>query len=278
MIPALLLLAQQPNQRVSSLAGNIETLSQIESKLLGNQRSLKVYLPPQYSTEKDRKFPVLYVHDGQNVFDGMTSFIPNQEWRADEAAEMLIKAKIIEPIIIVAIDNGAGARNEEFLHAKIKIGQQEVGGKADLYSQFVVEQVMPIINAKYRTKTDAANTALCGSSLGGNITTLMGANYPKVFGKLAICSPAVWVDNESLLDWLKPRLKSTPKQKIWIDCGTQESDSMVAGATRLFEAYKAGGWKEGSNLRLVIEPNADHSERAWARRMPSILTYLFPAK
>lgn len=276
MIPALLLIAQQnPQVRTPSLAGNIETLAQFESKHLPSKRNIRVYLPPQYATETNRKFPVLYMHDGQNVFDGATSFIPNQEWRADEAAEMLIKSNFVEPLIIVAIDNGGMARADEYLHTAIKMGQQTAGGKADLYGKFLVEEVMKVINIRYRTKTDAANTGLCGSSLGGLVTCVLGAAYPKVFGKLAICSPSVWVDNESLLKVVKPR---SSEQRIWIDCGSQESDSMVAGATRLFDTYKSNGWKDGKNLRLVIEPNADHSERAWARRMPSILMYLFPKR
>ncbi|HLP00070.1 MAG TPA: alpha/beta hydrolase-fold protein, partial [Fimbriimonas sp.] len=150
MIPALLLFAQQtPPQRVSSLAGTIETLAQFESKHLGNKRNIRVYLPPQYATEPNRKFPVLYMHDGQNVFDGATSFIPNQEWRADEAAEMLIKSNFVEPLIIIAIDNGEVARADEYLHKEIRMGAQRGGGKAALYGKFVVEEVMKVINIRY---------------------------------------------------------------------------------------------------------------------------------
>ena len=259
-------------QRVASLTGNIEKLVSFESKVLQNRRNISVYLPPQYASDKGRRFPVLYMHDGQNVFDGATSYIPNQEWRADEAAEALIKAGLIEPIIIVGIDNGQSARADEFLPWKIKMGNSEGGGKADLYGKMLTDEIMPMVNAKYRTKTGPSNTGLLGSSFGGVITSYLGITRPNVFGKLGIVSPSVWVNGRELLKMVKP-IKN--RQRIWIDMGTREGLSAVPDAQALFEAYKSAGWKEGKDITLVIDGNAEHNELAWSRRMMSILTFLF---
>ncbi|OWU64753.1 MAG: esterase [Armatimonadetes bacterium Cent15-Ar3] len=263
------------NQRIASLTGNIEKLAGFESKVLQNRRNITVYLPPQYRTESERRFPVLYMHDGQNIIDGSTSYIPNQEWRADEAAEALIGAGLIEPIIIVGIDNGGMERANEYLPWKIKMGNSETGGKADLYGTMIIGELMPLINAKYRTKTGANNTGLLGSSFGGVITSYLGITRPDVFGKLGIVSPSVWVSNRALLSAVKP-VKN--RQRIWIDMGTKEGAGAVSDATALFDAYKAAGWKAGKDITLVIDGNAEHNELAWSRRMMSILTYLFGRK
>ena len=262
-------------QRVSSLTGTIEKIESFESKALKNRRNLSIYLPPRYAVEKDRRYPVLYMHDGQNVFDGSTSYIPNQEWRADEAAEGLINAGLIEPIIIVGIDNGQAARADEFLPWKITMGKNETGGKADLYGKMLTDEVMPMVNAKYRTKTGPANTGLLGSSFGGVITSYLGITRPDVFGKLGIVSPSVWVNGRELLKTVKP-LKN--RQRIWIDMGTKEGSGAVADARALFDSYKAAGWREGKDITLVIDGNAEHNELAWSRRMMSILSYLFGKK
>ena len=272
---ALVTVIALQNQRIASLTGNIEKLVGFESKVLRNRRNISVYLPPQYRTETGRRFPVLYMHDGQNIFDGSTSYIPNQEWRADEAAEALIGAGLIEPIIIVGIDNGGMERANEYLPWKIKMGNSETGGKADLYGRMMTEELIPMINAKFRTKSGATNTGLLGSSFGGVITSYLGITRADIFGKLGIVSPSVWVSNRALLSAVKP-VKN--RQRIWIDMGTKEGTGAVSDAKALFDAYKAAGWKEGKDITLVIDGNAEHNELAWSRRMMSILTYLFGRK
>ena len=268
----------QQTQRVSSLTGNIQKIDGFESKALGGKRNIAVYLPPSYQVEKTRKFPVVYMHDGQNVFDGMTSYIPNQEWRADEAAESLINAGIIEPLIIVAIDNGGGERGNEFVPMKVKSGNGEFGGKADLYGKMLLEEVMPMINGKYRTKTGPENTGLIGSSLGGYVTCYFGIQHPEIFGRLGVMSPSVWVDNQSILKLVKAPQNNVRRPKIWIDCGGQEPAIMPKGTQALFDTDLKEGWKPNRDVVLLIEPNAGHNETAWARRLPSVLTYLFPRK
>lgn len=276
---ALLLGAHlQGQQRVSSLTGNIERIDGFESKALKNKRNLIVYLPPNYEADKTKKYPVVYMHDGQNVFDGMTSYIPNQEWRADEAAESLINAGIIEPLIIVGIENGGMERGNEYLPTKIKMGNNEFGGKADLYGKMLSDEIMPIINGRYRTKTGSENTGLIGSSFGGVITCYLGIAHPEIYGRVAVMSPSVWVDDRVLLKLVKPIERKQRRPKVWIDMGGKEGASAVQNARDLFDVYVKNGWKPNADLIYLVEPNSEHNELAWGRRLPSVLTFLFPKK
>lgn len=269
--------SQQQSRRVTSLTGNIEKVDGFTSKVLGNTRNLIVYLPPGYADSK-QKYPVLYVHDGQNIFDGATSYIPNQEWRMDEAAEALIKAKIIEPIIIVGISNAGSERSNEYLPTNFAMGNQRIGGKADRYGQMIREEIMPLIESSYRVKTGPENTGLLGSSFGGVVSCYLGLKHPQVFGKLGLVSPSVWVDDRILLRLILPVDRKIKRPKIWIDMGTSESPDAVRDATDLYNTYVKQGWKSRSEVTLLIDGGAEHNELAWSRRIMSILTYLFPAK
>lgn len=272
------ILQGQQAQRVSSLTGNFERIEGFESKVLKTKRNISVYLPPSYKADLKAKYPVIYMHDGQNVFDGKTSYIPNQEWRADEAAESLIEAGLIEPLIIVAIDNGGMERGNEYLPTKIKLGNNEMGGKADLYGKMLIDEIMPIVNDRYRTKTGPENTGLIGSSFGGVITCYLGTIYPEVFGRLGICSPSVWVDDKVLLTMVKPPAKKVRKPRVWMDIGGKEGAGSIKDTRALFDVYVKNGWKPNSDIVCLVEQNAEHNEIAWSRRLPSILTYLFPKK
>ena len=260
--------------RVTSLTGNIKIHEGFASKALGNSRTISVYLPPGYDDAKSRQYPVLYMHDGQNVFDGMRSFIPNQEWKADESAESMINAKLIEPIIIVAIDNGGMKRADEFLPTAAKMGSNTSGGNANAYGKMLVEEIKPFIDKTYRTQTDAAHTALCGSSFGGIVTLHLGLTYPDVFGKLGICSPSVWWDHKVVLKEVE-QLAKHARQRVWIDAGTGEGGGMDTDAKLLAAEFEKKGWTQGKDLILWIDAHAQHNEAAWARRLPSILTYFF---
>lgn len=260
-------------ERVSSLTGTFETLPAFGSKVLGNERDLLVYLPPQYASEPKRRFPVLYLHDGQNVFDGKTSFLPNREWRADEAAEALIRARLIEPILIVAIPNMGMERANEYLPTQVKRGSEAMGGKGDLYTRMVADEIKPMIDAKYRTKPDRGNTGVGGSSLGGVITLHMGLSRPEVFGKLLVVSPSLWWDNRLML--ARAKEFKGPRPKVWLDMGTMEGPQGLRDARDLNAILQAKGWKAGRDLAYFEEGFAQHNEDAWARRMPSMLTFLF---
>lgn len=267
-----------PTERKTSLTGQVIKVESFASTILGNQRPIWVYLPPDYDRETKRRYPVLYMHDGQNVFDGMTSYIPNMEWRADEAAESLIRAGLIEPLIIVGVANAGMDRGNEYLPTRAKLGQNEVGGNADKYGKFLTEEVMPYINKTYRTKTSAADTGLCGSSFGGVITMHLGLTRSDKFGKLGVVSPSVWWDNRILVKSVEALKKKLPL-KVWLDIGTDEGGpGPVLDAGSLKNALVEKGWIEGKDLAYFVDPGAKHNEAAWAGRIDAILLFLYRAR
>ncbi len=167
--------AQQPH----TLTGDIRAQKNFHSNILNNDRDILVYLPPGYDAAKNRRYAVLYLHDGQNLFDGATSFIAGQEWQVDETAQRLIAAGKIEPLMIVGINNAGKDRNNEY--APVEDARYKMGGKADLYGRMLVEELKPFIDSRYRTRRDAEHTGLGGSSLGGLVSIYLALKYPAVF-------------------------------------------------------------------------------------------------
>jgi predicted alpha/beta superfamily hydrolase len=242
------------------------------SQFLTEERDIIVYVPNGYDTDLERRYPVLYLHDGQNLFDPQTAYIPGQDWKADETAEALIEEGVIEPMIIVGIYNTGEHRTEEYTPTP---DPTHGGGNADLYGRMLVEEIKPFIDGKYRTLTDASNTGLGGSSLGGLVSLYLGLVYPEVFGKLAVISPSVWWDNKKILELVKDSVPK-PRLKIWLDIGTNEGEEAVSGAEELRDALLAAGWQQGSDLCFSEIEGGVHSESAWAERLGDVLRYLFP--
>ncbi len=263
-------------QRVASLTGNIKHHNGFESKILSNRRNIIVYLPPNYEAEKGRRYPVLYMNDGQNVFDGMTSYIPNQEWQADEAAERLITSGRIEPIIMVGIDNGQAERANEYLptRAQTKFAKEPIGGRADLYGDMLAKELMPMIDRNYRTKQGAANTGILGSSLGGVVSFYLGTTRPQIFGRIGVVSPSVWWDDRLMIKQAKA-WKTKPPVKIWLDMGTKEGYEGLLDARNLRRALESVGFVPGKDLAYTEASGAQHNEAAWAKRMDAILLFLY---
>jgi predicted alpha/beta superfamily hydrolase len=251
------------------------------SKILNNDRDVLVYLPPGYETTKRKRYPVLYLHDGQNLFDGATSFIPGQEWQVDETAQAMITAGKIQPLIIVGIYNTGMDRVNEY--TPVQDSKYKLGGKADLYGRMIVEEVKPFIDSNYRTLETADFTGLGGSSLGGLGSLYLGLKYPHVFGKLAIVSPSVWFGDRFILHYVKG-LRKRPDLHIWLDIGTKEgrdaaeAEATVANVRLLRDALVEKGWRLEKDLSYFEADGAEHSERAWAERLGRILQFLFPTR
>lgn len=269
--------AQQPH----TLTGDIRVHKNFHSKVLNNDRDVLVYLPPGYETNKKQRYSVLYLHDGQNLFDGATSFIPGQEWRIDETAQSLISADKIEPLIIVGVYNTGKDRINEY--TAVADAKYKMGGKADLYGRLLVEEIKPFIDATYRTRKDARHTGLGGSSLGGLVSLYLGLKYPTVFGRVAVVSPSVWWGNNQIVHYTET-LPKKPPLRIWLDIGTkegghaEEAQQAVNGARLLKDTLIKKHWKPGKDLAYYEAEGAEHNERAWAARVESILTFLFPRK
>lgn len=259
-----------PNTRT----GNFRFFAQVQSRFLPEKRDIIVYLPPGYEDNAEKRYPVLYMHDGQNLFDSVTAF-GGQEWSMDETAERLIHENAIEPIIIVGINNTGIHRIDEY--TPTRDGRQKAGGNAAAYGRLVVEDLKPFIDSQFRTLPASATTALGGSSLGGLVTMFLGLTYPLVFGKLAIMSPAVWWDRKTIVKMVN-RLSGKFEQQIWLDMGTAESRAGIKDVRILREALVAKGWKLGNDLLYTEAKNADHTEWAWSQRVDPMLRYLFPPK
>lgn len=262
-------------ERQHTLTGDIRTHAKFHSRFLPADRDIIVYLPPGYEQDKKKRYPVLYLHDGQNIFDGATSYIPGMEWRVDETAQALITAKAISPLIIVGVYNAGTERVDEYTPTKDE--QVKQGGRADLYGRMLVEELKPFIDQQYRTLRGPRETGLGGSSLGGLVSLYLGMKYPQVFGKLAVVSPSVWWDNRMIVRDVQA-LKGKLRTRIWIDIGTKEGKTpaeATEGTRLLRDTLITKGWKENADLKYFEAEGAEHNEKAWAERVGPMLKFLF---
>ncbi|TWT41265.1 Endo-1,4-beta-xylanase/feruloyl esterase precursor [Phycisphaerae bacterium RAS1] len=265
-------------KRSSTRTGDIRVHDAVESPQLGNTRTVLVYLPPGYEKDAERRYPVLYMHDGNNVFDEATSF-GGVEWSADETAQRLIAAGKIRPLIIVAIYNNAD-RRDEYTHARDdRFGG---GGRGDLYVAFIAETLKPLIDRTYRTRPDAGHTAIAGSSLGGLISLYAAYKRPDVFGTAGVVSPALAWNERSILEVVRGAPPET-KPRVWLDMGTEEGSregpmalftKAVSDCRALVEILKARGCREGADFRYEEIEGGRHHERDWAKRFDRLLEFI----
>ncbi len=277
-ISAALILSLQVStiaqQSPSTLTGNIEKIEHVKSAKLGNERTVIIYLPPQYKTETSRKFQILFLNDGQNTMDKATSYAG--EWNVDETAESLIKAGKIQPIIIVGIYNSGMGRMDEYVPVVFKMADgTKYGGKGGAYLDFITKELRPMLSKRYRILEGAKYTGIAGSSLGGVISLEAGLRYPNIFGKLGLMSTSLWINNGEMLSRASNSGKTFP-WKIWGDVGTEEGEGMVTGLTELEKVFKKLGGKPGISYKISIDQGGQHNEAAWSRRFPAMLKFLFP--
>jgi predicted alpha/beta superfamily hydrolase len=258
----------------NGLAARLHKHEQFISKLVDDHHDLIVYLPPMYKADGDRRFQLLYMQDGQNLFDPETSFIKGNYWRLGETADALIKDGAIEPLIIVGIYNSGVKRIDEYTPVEDKrLG----GGQADAYGRMLVEELKPFIEGQYRTQAGAENCGMGGSSLGGLVTLYLGLQYPEVFSKLAVMSPSVWWRSRTILRTVGA-LEKKPELRIWLDIGTKESTRAVPDARLLRDGLIKKGWELGEDLAYFEAEGGEHTESAWALRAGPMLQFLFPAR
>jgi len=258
-----------------TLTGDFRLHKSFHSRYLSDDRDIIVYLPPGYGLSPNRRFPVIYLHDGQNLFDADTAFL-GQEWRADETAEYLIHSGQIEPIIMVGIYNTGPNRIDEYTPTRGAYGN--VGGKARLYAAMIIDELKPFIDEEYRTLDEAEHTGMGGSSLGGLVTLYIGLRHPEIFGKLAVISPSVWWRYGTILRMIRDNPAPEPRPKIWLDIGTREGNHpgrIVRDARLLRDLLCQKGWQPGVDLAYVEDEGAQHSEHAWSARWPLVLRFLF---
>ncbi len=254
-------------------SGQLRKHQQFRSRFLRNQRDLIVYLPPGYDEQPQRRFPVLYLQDGQNLFDGSTSFIPGMDWHVRQTADTLISNGMVQPIIIVGIYNAGKARVREYTPTRVpRLG----GGRADRFAKFLVEEVLPFVQREYSTLSGPAHTGLGGSSLGGLVSLYLGLKLPQIFGKLAALSPSVWW-NQRVITRFAESSRVSPRPRIWLDIGTREGPRVMEDVEQFRDVLLKKGWRLGEDLFYERVEGAEHSEAAWAQRVGPFLQFLFPA-
>jgi len=245
---------------------------QFHSEFLEQDRDVLAWLPPGYDGSTDVRYPVLYMHDGQNLFEPETAFKKGEHWRVGETATELIEAGRIVPPIIVGIYNTGEMRIDEYTPTTDKkLG----GGDADDYGRMIVEELKPLVDRTYRTKTDRASTGIAGSSLGGLVSLHLAFNHPAVFGKVAALSPSVWWDRKAILKTIR-EARSKPKSRVWVDMGTAEGRRGLDDARLLKAALVGLGFADGVDLHYAEYEGATHSEHAWSERVGPMLEWLFP--
>ncbi|HSG18254.1 MAG TPA: alpha/beta hydrolase-fold protein [Anaerolineae bacterium] len=265
------------NGRAHSVIGNVKVLQDLESAELGNRRDILVYLPPSYESGNN-EYPVCFLHDGQNLFDEATSFAG--EWRVDNTMETLSQEGV--EAIMVGIPNSAEERLDEYspFHSS-KLG----GGRGDLYLQFLINQVKPLIDAEFRTLPDPADTGIMGSSMGGLISLYAFFHHPEAFGFAGVMSPSLWFANGAIYDFV--RKAPFNAGRLYMDAGTREyggdstwssrpfhSRRYYAGVRRMYRLLVKKGYRPRRDLLYVEEKRANHDEEAWARRLPAAIRFL----
>lgn len=271
----LLSLDPAVHHRSSHDFGSLKQYADVRSKYLPHAHDVVVCVPPGYERENSRRYPVMYLHDGQNVFDEYPMAPFGVQWGIDTTARALIHARLVEPVILVAIGNAGRERIDEY--TPTRDAAHDSGGLADRYGQMLVEEIKPLIDQDFRTLADASNTAVGGSSLGGLLSLHLGLTHPAVFGKLALMSPSVWWDDR----WVVRQLTAFPEKhetlKVWLDVGTGEKQ-MLKGARLLHRTLMRRGWRTGLDLEYFEAEGALHDERAWGERSGMMLQFLFPAR
>ncbi len=248
----------------SRIAGDYRVHDRVSSLCLRYNRRVIIWLPPSYEQEPDRRYPVVYMHDGQQVFDPATSTW-NQDWEVDEWCTKLIDEDRLQEIIVV----GIYSTDDRF----VEYNPSQMGPE---YTRFVVEELKPWIDREYRTLSGRDHTVVAGASLGGSISFYMAWTHPEVFCGAACLSPAFrFNDDQFMLDAVR-EADSVPDLKIYLygGQGDELEQQLIAGMREMAALLKGKGMKK-DRLLVVEDPRAEHNEAAWARHTDHWLLYFF---
>lgn len=247
-----------------SRGGQLQTISGVFSPQLDNTRDILVWLPPWYR-RSGKRYPVIYMHDGQNLFDPRTSFAG--DWSVGEAVGWA--ARRGHEAIVVGIPNTGPERANEYSPF---VEPDKGGGKGDAYLDFIVDTVKPLIDQRYRTLGDRDHTGIAGSSLGGLITQYAFFRRPDIFGFAAVLSPAFWFGEGAILEFVK----SAPNTqgRLYLDVGHHEGEGTLALARQMRDLLVEKGYRLSDNLRFVEDRHGRHMEADWGRRFRKALPFL----
>ena len=263
-----------------SVLGDLR-LHEFQSRVFGNTRMLRVWLPPGYDDPVNllRYYPVFYLNDGQNLFDRATAYT-GLEWQVDETADRLIREKVIPPMILVGIDNAQKDRPKEYLSYR-SLNPPQLRPQGKRYPDFLNNEVMPFLYERYRIGRGPENTGLGGSSLGAIISLYTVMDRPGVFGRLLLESPSLFISNRQLLKH-SVAVRQWP-ERIFLAIGTRESgreerDKEIVDDVRELEGILRRAGLGEDRLLVNIDEGATHSEGDWAKRFPEALRFLFESK
>jgi predicted alpha/beta superfamily hydrolase len=244
----------------NEIIGDYDHVHDYYSIFTKSERDILVWLPPSYK-ESINHYPVLYIHDGQNVFNPSTAFT-GYDWKIDETATFLIKNKYVNEMIIVGIYNTRDRIDEYNLFSE----------KGERYANFLIKELKPYIDENYRTQNKSKFTTTIGSSMGGLCSFQLALKYPNIFGNACCMSSSFWVDDRSIFDYIK-MYSIDSNLKLYIDCGLNEKE-LIDDSLKMFAMLKDLG-HTADNLYCHIDNNGHHTETDWARRLYIPLTYIF---
>ena len=253
-----------------STHGTLKIVDNVVSPQLGNSRSLRIYLPPSYSAQPQKRYPVLYMHDGQNLFDATTTSY-GTAWDVGRTMDRLIANDDIEEAIVVGIDNTPDRIPEYTPCCDPKYG----GGKLDAYQAFITDTVKPYVDRNLRTLPDREHTAIMGSSLGGIASVYIAERRPDLFSKAGGVSSSLWWNQRDLVT-KAPSPSSLQPVKFYIDAGTNGDGMDDTVAMR--DAMLANGYRLGKDLYFYSAEGGVHNEKSWAERLHLPLMWFFPAR
>ncbi len=248
------------------VVGNIRVLSQVYSPELGNRRDVQVYLPPSYQSS-GRHYPVIYMQDGQNLFDPTTSFAG--EWRVDDTLEGLGPEGV--EAIIVAVPHMSEQRIDEYSPFRDPV---KGGGRGDAYVEFLARTLKPEIDRLFRTRLEASHTGIMGSSMGGLISLYAFFREPRVFGFTGVMSPSLWFAEGAIFGYVAPRPGWTGR--VYLDVGTGEGRPTVRNARLMARLLRRTAARPRLSVMYVEGRGAAHNESAWADRFESAVRFLLP--
>jgi predicted alpha/beta superfamily hydrolase len=229
---------------------------------LSYQRDIIVWLPPSYKLDRSKHYPVLYMHDGQNIMDPKTAYI-GVDWRVDETISKLIKTNLMNEVIVVGVYNSPD-RLEEYSDSV----------KGNHYLKYLSTGLKDFIDSNYRTLTDRENTSVMGSSMGGLISFLLVWNYPNVFSKAACLSSAFYFDNNKIFRMIEKYEGLKKHIKIYIDSG----EDGKRDAQKMYSLLTQKGYIIGEDIDYVYDKGALHTEKAWGDRLIRPLLFFFGKK
>jgi predicted alpha/beta superfamily hydrolase len=256
---------EEPETEGHTVVGTVKVLRDLESPELGNRRDIFAYLPPSYR-EGERRYPVLYMQDGQNLFDAATAF--SEEWHVDATMEEAAGRTGLEAIV-VGIPNAGEARLDEYSPFP---DEKKGGGRGDAYLDFLVHTLKPRVDAELRTLPDRESTGILRTSKGGLYSLYAFFRRPESFGFVGAMSPSLWFASGAVFDFVQE--VDSPDGRLYLDVGSHEGMEAVFDARRMRKLLIGKGYDTGSVFRYLEEPGAEHSEAAWARRLGGALQFL----